>query len=120
MADGSFMSVPETEIIINTSQKTEPFSFDFTHKGLYANLKILFKPDSTEIKQNSIGKLHKLSEIMKKYPDAIAIIEAHTDNLGDDIYNLKLSERKAKSIQQYLHKKLSISESRLECKGYGE
>ena len=57
---------------------------------------------------------------MTKYSDAVAIIEAHTDNIGNETYNLKLSERRAESIKQYLHKKQFISESRLECKGYGE
>ena len=104
----------------NTVKKTEPFTFDFNHKGLYANLYILFESDSVIIKHHSIGKLQKLSEIMKKFPDAIAIIEAHTDNIGNETYNLKLSERRAESIKEYLNKKLSISASRLECKGYGE
>jgi len=115
-----FFHVSARDRTYNTTKITEPFTFDFTHEGLYANLYILFEPNSTEIKHHSIGKLHKLSEIMKKYSDAVAIIEAHTDNVGNETYNLKLSERRAESIKQYLHKKLSISESRLKCKGYGE
>jgi len=115
-----FFHVSARDRTYNTTQKTETFTFDFTHQGLYANLYILFEPDSIVMKHHSIGKLHKLSEIMKKYPDAVAIIEAHTDNVGNEAYNLKLSERRAESIKQYLYKKLFISESRLKCKGYGE
>jgi outer membrane protein OmpA-like peptidoglycan-associated protein len=115
-----FFHVSARDRNYNTTKITKAFTFDFTHKGLYANLYILFEPNSTVIKHHSIGKLNKLSEIMKKYSDAVAIIEAHTDNIGNETYNLNLSERRAESIKQYLHKKLFISESRLECKGYGE
>jgi outer membrane protein OmpA-like peptidoglycan-associated protein len=115
-----FFHVSARDRNYNTVKKTESFTFDFSHKGLYANLYILFEPDSVMIKHHSIGKLQKLSEIMKKYPDAVAIIEAHTDNLGDETYNLKLSEKRAESIKAYLNKKLSISDARLKCRGYGE
>jgi outer membrane protein OmpA-like peptidoglycan-associated protein/nitrogen fixation protein FixH len=115
-----FFHVSARDRTYNTAKKSKAFTFDFTHEGLYANLSISFKPNSTVMKSNSTGKLHKLSEIMKKFPDAIAIIEAHTDNVGDETYNLELSEKRAESIKQYLHKTLFISESRLECKGYGE
>ncbi|ETR71944.1 MAG: hypothetical protein OMM_02095 [Candidatus Magnetoglobus multicellularis str. Araruama] len=115
-----FFHVSARDRTYNTSKKSIAFAFDFTHEGLYANLSISFKPNSTVMKSNSTGKLHKLSDIMKVFPDAIAIIEAHTDNVGDETYNLKLSEKRAESMKQYLQKTLFISESRLECKGYGE
>jgi len=115
-----FFHVSARDRTYNTTKQSKAFTFDFIHEGLYANLHILFEPNSTVMKSNSTGKLHKLSEIMKKFPDAIAIIEAHTDNVGGESYNLQLSEKRAVSIKQYLHKTLFISESRLECKGYGE
>jgi outer membrane protein OmpA-like peptidoglycan-associated protein len=115
-----FFHVSARDRTYNTTQQSKTFTFDFIHEGLYANLNISFKPNSIEMKRHPIGKLHKLSKIMKIFPDAVAIIEAHTDNVGDETYNLKLSEKRAESIKQYLHKTLFISESRLECKGYGE
>lgn len=104
----------------NTTTRKETFLFDFTNKGLYANLQIMFKLNSTQMNPHSLGLLKKLSQIMSKYSDAIAIIEAHTDSIGDDTYNLNLSERRAEAIKEYLNKRLNIPLDRMKSKGYGE
>ena len=46
-------------------------------------------------------------------------IGAHTDSKGTDVYNLKLSDARAKSVVDYLIGK-GIAADRLESKGYGE
>jgi outer membrane protein OmpA-like peptidoglycan-associated protein len=56
---------------------------------------------------------------MKEHPQVRFSIEGHTDNQGDDIFNMKLSQQRAVSIKESLIK-FGISESRLETKGYGE
>ena len=105
---------------LNTTTQTKKFNFDFLKEGLYANLNIMFKSNSSQMQTNSLGKLYNLSKIMLKYPDAIALIKAHTDSRGDDAYNLQLSEKRAEAIRKYLNEKLNIPIDRLTCKGYGE
>ena len=56
---------------------------------------------------------------MKEYPDTNAIIEGHTDNVGKEAANIKLSQRRADSIKAYLVKKFGIDSSRLKAVGYG-
>ena len=46
-------------------------------------------------------------------------IGGHTDNVGSDSYNQKLSEARAKSAVGYLVRK-GITSNRLKAKGYGE
>ena len=46
-------------------------------------------------------------------------IGGHTDNVGSNSYNQKLSEARAKSAVEYLVRK-GISATRLQAKGYGE
>jgi len=48
------------------------------------------------------------------------VIEGYTDSVGDDAYNLKLSEKRAASVRKYLIKKFGVDESRVSSKGYGE
>jgi hypothetical protein len=52
-----FFHVSARDRTYNTTKRTKAFTFDFTHKGLYANLYILFEPNSTVMKHHSIGKL---------------------------------------------------------------
>jgi OmpA-OmpF porin, OOP family len=57
---------------------------------------------------------------MKEFPDKNITIEGHTDNIGTNEYNQKLSEKRAKSVRQYLIDKFGINGSRLTAVGYGE
>jgi OOP family OmpA-OmpF porin len=56
---------------------------------------------------------------MKKYPTVTTTIEGHTDNVGRMKSNMKLSQRRADSVKNYLVKKYGIEPSRLQAIGYG-
>jgi outer membrane protein OmpA-like peptidoglycan-associated protein len=56
---------------------------------------------------------------MSKNPHLKVEISAHTDNVGSDVYNLKLSDRRAQSVVRYLTEK-GANASNLIAKGYGE
>ena len=56
---------------------------------------------------------------MKKYDDTDIVVEGHTDADGSDTYNQDLSERRAKTVGNYLIQN-SVSSSRLTTVGYGE
>lgn len=80
---------------------------------------IYFEFDKANITQQGAFELNKVVDIMQRNPNMKIKIEAHTDSRGSDVYNLKLSERRAMSTLQYILSK-GISKSRLEAKGYGE
>ena len=63
-----------------------------------------------------------LNQIAAEIPDDIDWIlqvEGHTDDVGEDKYNLQLSKRRAKAVYRYLVSK-GILSARLTSKGYGE
>ncbi|RMG78957.1 MAG: hypothetical protein D6707_09065 [Bacteroidetes bacterium] len=64
-------------------------------------------------------ELDKVVTLLKNNPHVGVIIKAHTDNVGDEQYNLYLSELRAKSARDYLVSK-GIDKSRIRYKGYGE
>jgi OOP family OmpA-OmpF porin len=63
--------------------------------------------------------LDKVAESLSNEPDVNIIIMGHTDSVGSDAYNLKLSQARAESVVRYLTSK-GISQSRQVAKGYGE
>jgi outer membrane protein OmpA-like peptidoglycan-associated protein len=80
---------------------------------------IFFETDKFELKQESTVELDRLVTFLNKNPKVNFEITGHTDNVGTKPYNQGLSERRAKSVYDYLLSK-GIAASRMTSKGYGD
>jgi len=80
---------------------------------------IYFEYDSASIRPESYVYLDDLADKMLKKPAAVLEIGGHTDSRGDDEYNQKLSEARAKAVVEYLISK-GVKPEQLLAKGYGE
>ncbi len=80
---------------------------------------IYFDFDKSNITATAAFELDKLVQIMKKYPEMEIKATSHTDVRGSDAYNNQLSQRRAKSTEQYVISK-GIDESRISAEGKGE
>ena len=80
---------------------------------------ITFETNSAELKSSSFAELDRVIDLMHQNPTVKIEIAAHTDDVGSDDYNFKLSERRAESAISYLNKK-GIVNNRFEAKGYGK
>lgn len=86
---------------------------------LNLNSEVSFDYDSATIKPAFKATLDKLAEIMIKYDRTVVYIVGHTDSSGSEAYNQKLSERRARSVENYLIDQ-GVSPSRLRSEGRGE
>lgn len=84
-----------------------------------ADLGIVFETNSDKIKNSDITKFDKYAKYLKDIPTAKVIVEAHTDSVGNDKYNLQLSQRRAQSAKNQLIS-MGVDASRIEAIGYGE
>ena len=80
---------------------------------------IYFDFDRWTIKDESTISLNKVVDILNGNQEMNIEINAHTDNKGNNNYNLDLSEKRAASAMQYLISK-GIDANRLESHGFGE
>ncbi|MDO1451747.1 OmpA family protein [Rhodocytophaga aerolata] len=80
---------------------------------------VLFETASATILPASYRELNELATYLKQNPTLEIEISGHTDSVGGDEYNLKLSEGRATSIGRYLLGK-GIEAKRLTTKGYGK
>lgn len=64
-----------------------------------------FGLDKSDINEKGALILDRVAEILKAYPHMTAILVGHTDSRASKAYNLALSERRAKSVLNYLIKK---------------
>ena len=82
-------------------------------------LKVEFASDNVDINSRYYDEVNKVGEYMNKYPTTTAVIEGHTDNIGGAEFNMKLSQRRAENVVNYLAEKYGIERNRLAAKGYG-
>jgi outer membrane protein OmpA-like peptidoglycan-associated protein len=64
--------------------------------------------------------LQKVADVIKQYPSATVLIEGYTDSKGSDSYNLRLSDRRAVSVKDWLLKKGGVKPRRMTTRGWGE
>ena len=80
---------------------------------------VLYAFNKATLSKASYPVFDTLLNLLHTYPDMQIEISAHTDNIGSDVYNQKLSEARAASCVAYLVSK-GIAAERLVTKGYGE
>ena len=80
---------------------------------------INFDFDSDKIRPDAANQLDRVVNIMKRYPKMIIELGTHTDSRGKDLYNLVLSNKRAKSVIRYVIEH-GISPERIYGRGYGE
>jgi outer membrane protein OmpA-like peptidoglycan-associated protein len=80
---------------------------------------IFFEFNKSNVTQQGAFELDKLVQVMKSNDKLVILAKSHTDNRGSDIYNLNLSERRAKSTVQYVISK-GIAPERISGNGLGE
>ncbi|QXI27122.1 OmpA family protein [Pseudomonas vanderleydeniana] len=82
-------------------------------------LDVKFDFNKSVVKPNSYGDVKNLADFMKQYPQTTTVVAGHTDSIGTDAYNQKLSQRRADAVKQILVKD-GIAPNRVESVGYGK
>ncbi len=80
---------------------------------------VYFDYDKATLRPESRVELDQLAKLMQANPNMSVQIEGHTDDRGDDQYNLRLSGERAKAVVDYLVVK-GISIKKVEAKAKGE
>jgi outer membrane protein OmpA-like peptidoglycan-associated protein len=90
------------------------------HRRVVITEKVLFEFNKAGILPGSHALLDSVAQVLERFPQIRKLrVDGHTDDQGDEGYNLKLSEERAKAVRDYLIKK-GIPEERLEHRGFGK
>ena len=79
---------------------------------------VLFAPGRAEVGPGAQRSIDKLAEFLRAYPKRNVLIEGHTDNLGNEDFNVKLSQQRADAVRDLLIAR-DVSPQRIRTKGYG-
>ncbi len=80
---------------------------------------IFYDYDKADLRPESKTALNELIAVLHDNPNVTIEMASHTDRWGSDAYNINLSERRAKSVVDYLVEN-GISRDRLQPHGYGK
>ena len=91
-----------------------------TARGLIVNMSdVLFDTAKYTLKPGAREKLAKISGIILAHPGLTITVEGHTDSVGGDDYNMKLSEDRANSVRAYLVSQ-GLDSGIVTAKGFGK
>jgi OOP family OmpA-OmpF porin len=82
------------------------------------NFTVFFAQNSIEIPLYANEMLTSAAALMKSSPNTAAVIEGHTDSVGDPAYNRLISENRAAAVRNFLVGQ-GVALSRLSVAGFG-
>jgi outer membrane protein OmpA-like peptidoglycan-associated protein len=91
-----------------------------TARGLIVNMSdVLFDFNKYTLRPAAREKLAKISGIILSHPGLRLEVDGYTDSIGSDAYNLKLSDERAGTVQQYLVQQ-GLAQDNVAAKGFGK
>jgi outer membrane protein OmpA-like peptidoglycan-associated protein len=80
---------------------------------------LLFEFNSADLRESAKVGLMKLALLMDRNPNLYCWIEGHTDLVGGDEFNLKLSLRRAEAVKNHLTRSLRMDPTKISTRGFG-
>ena len=107
-------------IFTSDTLQMDAIGIDYLSKDAFRIKNIYYDFDKSNLTLESKKIISRtILYIMNEYPQIVVEIGSHTDNKGGDRYNLRLSQKRAESVVNYLVQN-GIDPNRLRAKGYGE
>jgi OOP family OmpA-OmpF porin len=88
--------------------------------NLAFQMKVEFSNNSTTIDTRFSKDILDAAQFLKENPLIIGVVEGHTDNVGSESFNMKLSEARAEAVRETLINTYGIAAERVLTKGFGE
>ncbi len=80
---------------------------------------VSFDFDSARINPGFADSLNRLADVIRKYDKTVVYVVGHTDSVGSESYNQRLSEKRARAVADYLASR-GVDPARIRTEGRGE
>ena len=110
------------EFTSDTAEEDAEYGIDFILASITKPVvvdNIFYDFDKATLRPESKAALDELAQLLRDNPNVTIEMASHTDRKGSEDYNIDLSQRRAKSVIDYLIE-AGISADRLQHQGYGE
>ena len=92
----------------------------YAEKTASIDLNVSFDNNSSQINTGVVNDIQRLADFMNEYPNTTVQIEGHSSIVGEDVYNLMLSQKRADAVKKVLVNTFKIDENRMSAQGFGE
>jgi outer membrane protein OmpA-like peptidoglycan-associated protein len=99
-------------------EQTEVSKAEPVPENVSITLNVQFDTGKAYINPRYHKDIKSIADFMNKYPSTSVVIEGHTDNVGKEVVNVKLSHQRAANIKAYLVRKFGVDSSRIRVIGY--
>lgn len=106
----------------DTAEVDAEYGVDFILAAIYKPQvieNIFYDFDKATLRPESKKALDEMAQILKDNPHVAIEMAAHTDRIGSEEYNMKLSQRRAQSVVDYLSA-AGVAKDRMKPQGYGK
>jgi outer membrane protein OmpA-like peptidoglycan-associated protein len=125
--DGSFADIPDVNFRITPYSRTLTLNIEESIESFIKSDRqfhvmpviVQYAADSFSLTPKTKIELDRLAKVLKKYPNLKVEVYSHTDSRSDDTYNLKLSEKRSRSVVNFLVGK-GVNKNKLTAYGKGE
>lgn len=116
---GAYMDVQEAKLRQELQNSGVSVQREGNNIKLVMPGNITFATDNFNLRSDFYPVLNSVATVLTKYIDTTLRVSGHTDSSGDDQYNQQLSERRARSVADYLQTQ-GVAQNRMYVEGIGE
>lgn len=110
---------PPSDVVAELSDGSDRYR-PLVGGGVALEVDVQFESNSSVITSAYDSELGVVAQTLKDNSDALAVVEGHTDSIGDPKYNLWLSARRAEAVRQLLIDQYGVSPVQISAVGRGE
>lgn len=116
----NYLTIRNDVALKNSDTTFQVFTSSFDEKRPLVFESLEFSENGAQLAYSAKPKLDYLARFLHNYPMFALTIKAHTDSDGSDDYAIKLSQRRATQIKNYLTEVDSVNAKRIVAEGYGK
>ncbi len=121
-ADTVRVTRDSVRIVRDTLRQTRVDTVEYAllDAGIFRAFEVNFAFGTTELQPRAARTLDAVGDVLERYPELRVEISGHTDNVGEEEVNQRVSEERAGVVASYLQEQFDIDASQLQVRGYGE
>jgi len=100
--------------------RVETIESAFLDEGVFRAFEVNFAFGTATLQPRATRTLDAMAAVLEQYPDVRIEIAGHTDAVGPDSVNARLSRARAAAVRSYLSTRYDLAPERLVARGYGE
>lgn len=113
--------VPGAERVVrDTVRRVQQVERQLLDTGVFRAFEVNFSFGRSTLQSRATRTLDAVGDVLRRYPELRIEVAGHTDSIGSEAFNQRLSEARAEAVRTYLLDRFDLASNRIAARGYGE